>query len=148
MSKAAPAPAPAAKPDAPVAETSTPTPTPEQELTVKSQAKIQWEEPKDALPTTRPPTNWKIETFRENKYDVQHTLKDGTVITISVVPFLLTPSNLNMVYFLEPGYSPDTGVNHNLAMSVANQNNHIDKTIEDMKAITEQLEKLREFLIE
>jgi len=113
---------------------------------IQSTAKVLWDEPKDALPTTQPPTNWKIETFREKKYKHLHTMKDGTIIRIDVVPFMLTPSNPKMIYFLEPGYSPETGLNHNLGISITNQNNHINKSIEDMKAIAEQLEKLREYL--
>lgn len=130
----------------------TPTPTPKNEVEdpstlIQATSKVIWEEPKDGLPTTQPPTNWKIDTFRDKQYKHIHTMKDGTIIRIDVVPFMLTPANPKMIYFLEPGYSPETGLNHNLGVSITNQNKHIDKSVDDMKAIAEQLEKLREYLI-
>jgi hypothetical protein len=112
-----------------------------------SGSRIEWNEPKSALPTMPAPLNWQIETYRDLRYKHTHTLQDGTVILIDVVPFILTPANPKMVYFLEPGYNPKTGRNHNLGESVNSLNQAIDQTENDMKAISTQLEKLRKFLL-
>lgn len=108
--------------------------------------KLIWNPPKEAVPTKAPPKDWKIEVFREKKYTHSHTLSDGTVVNVEVSPFILTPSNINMVYFLEPGYNPKKGMNHNMPESIRKQNEYIDKTTEDLQAIVEQLEKLREWV--
>jgi hypothetical protein len=112
-----------------------------------SGSRIEWDEPKSALPTMPAPMNWQIETYRDLRYKHTHTLQDGTVILIDVVPFILTPANPKMVYFLEPGYNPKTGRNHNLGESISTLNQAIDQTETDMKAISNQLEKLRKFLL-
>lgn len=108
--------------------------------------KLIWNPPKEAVPTKNPPKDWKIEVFREKKYNHSHTLKDGTIVSVEVTPFILTPSNPSMVYFLEPGYNPTKGMNHNMPESIKKQNEYIDKTISDLQAIATQLEKLREWV--
>lgn len=113
-----------------------------------SNSKIEWDEPKSALPTMPAPINWQIETYRELRYKQAHTMRDGTVLLIDVVPFILTPANPKMVYFLEPGYNPKTGANHNLSKSINILTESITKTQTDLKAISSQLEKLKEFLRE
>lgn len=113
-----------------------------------SGSRIEWDEPKSALPTMPAPLNWQIETYRDLRYKHTHTLKNGTVILIDVVPFILTPANPKMVYFLEPGYNPKTGSNHNLGESIVGLNQAINQTEGDMKAISTQLEKLRKFLLD
>jgi len=112
-----------------------------------TESRIEWDEPKSALPTMPAPLNWQIETYRDLRYKHTHTLKDGTVVLIDVVPFILTPANPKMVYFLEPGYNPKTGSNHNLGQSVNKLNEAISQTESDMRAISNQLEKLRKFLV-
>ena len=111
-------------------------------------SKIEWDEPQSALPTMPAPINWQIETYRDLRYKQAHTMKDGTVLMIDVVPFILTPANPKMVYFLEPGYNPKTGANQNLGKSINELTGAIDKTQVDLKAIATQLDKLREFLRE
>lgn len=107
---------------------------------------VEWDEVSSPKQTQNPPPNWKIEVFKDKTFSHTHKLNDGSLLSVDLESYILIPASPKLIYFLEPGYNPQKGLNRNMGQAIMQQNQSIERTIDEMKFITEQLENLRKYL--